>query len=402
MDGFPRLDLFSPREKRALALFCVCALAVAAGALVYVHPLPSPKANPAPAATSRPRVPPEFIDISAASADIAYANANGFPGSSTPYATVDGGKTWRPLVLPAGVTSATAIALSGSSVALLRPNAFESGSAWVSHDAGKHWRAVLPPNTANRQGGFQFVNGTTRAIYSSSGPAGTFMFESVDEGTTWRPVLQMAPGESLTPEIPAAGNLNFWFAGNGYWAVSTAPGGGPLRVARSADGGQTWQAVALPALPEGVNARLSFSLPQFGSGHWAWVWAYPVQANGSTEVSAQPHLISTSADGGLTWSPVRAIDHFPLFTVPGSNDGWAVDGSTIYRSQDLGLTWTSFNARLPSGERLMEVTRVTPQVAWNVFGNFQGGLVSEEPDRTHLLRTTDGGRHWSEVKLPGS
>lgn len=409
MDIFPRLEVLTGREKRALAVVALASLAVAAGAIAYVRPAPSARAA-APAGP--PRSAGAYIAISPVSAGTAYAAT--FTGASQGmrgiFRTDDGGRSWRQLAVPVDAfpLGITPLAGQGDAVLFGMPRAGRGGTVqWITHDAGYHWRPVEPP-AAGLGGGVQFFPNSSRAFCELLTPMGFSVDVSDDEGSTWRPLIDVAGPDPSLAGVSLRAGAAVGFSGSGLWLMVARPGQQqpPPRLLRSTDQGATWEEIRLPAPPAeyAAEGRANFSLPTF-LGDSGYMGVFPSSGAGvGAQWAGSPAAaayVTTSEDGGATWSPVRSVPHFPVYPVPGDPSWWATDGDRLFTSTDFGLTWTVTRAALPPKLKLQRITRATPRVAWAVYGNFDGGLVSDEPDRTHLLRTTDGGRHWSEVRFPG-
>ncbi len=412
MDIFPRFDLLTGRERRAIVLVAVASLAVAAGAIAYARPAP-------PARAAAPAGPPRragayvaIYPLSPLSPDSAYAAT--FTGASNGmrsiFRTDDGGRSWRALAVPVDAfpLGITPLAGQGDAVLFGMPRAGQGATVqWITHDAGYHWQPVEAP-VAGLGGGVQFFPNSSRAFYEQLTPMGFSIHVSDDEGSSWRPLIDVAGADPTLAGVSLRAGAAVGFSGGGLWLMVARPGQQqpPPRLLRSTDQGATWEEIRLPAPPPeyAAEGRATFSLPTF-LGASGYMGVFPSTGAGvGTQWAGSPAAaayVTTSDDGGATWSPVRSVPHFPVYPVPGDPSWWATDGDRLFTSTDFGLTWTVNRAALPPKLKLQRITRVTPRVAWAVYGNFGGGLVSDEPDRTHLLRTTDGGRHWSAVRFPG-
>jgi photosystem II stability/assembly factor-like uncharacterized protein len=103
-----------------------------------------------------------------------------------------------------------------------------------------------------------------------------------------------------------------------------------------------------------------------------------------------------TADGGLTWSGPRSAPGLWLAPLD-VNAWWVVDGKGhLARTSDGGKSWQRIQTDLANGMALSSVTPVGDDVLWG----FTTNGVQRYPN-LETVRSTDGGAHWSIVKLPG-
>ncbi len=149
-----------------------------------------------------------------------------------------------------------------------------------------------------------------------------------DGGQTW---LNITPaGIGGTPQAAA-----FVDAQHGWAARLTAPNS--LAVARTRDGGQTWQMddMLLFAPESGqMAAQVSFDFVSTQTGYLA----VELQSG----VNFSQGLLWQTVDGGQTWQP-RSLPVAGAVSFHSERIGWVAGGSTgdeLYRTNDGGHTWT--------------------------------------------------------------
>jgi hypothetical protein len=228
---------------------------------------------------------------------------------------------------------------------------------------------------------------------------------STDGGDTWVQ-RTLIPGVAL--DVTSGDVLSSVFVLDAIhaWTASPAPGStvpyggqGPtfdhlrVLVSRTTDGGATWQSVSIPGDWGGTQPVLAFPDQQHGFLLLSGLRGGP----GST--------VFATANGGATWQRVGGANS--LGSVFGASDAttlWAGnegDAGPVSRpildvSRDGGRTWT--DARLPGlvGDIYVNDTLVASPV---FSGN--GGAVAvfagstDNPPDVRFYRTTDGGRTWS-------
>ena len=346
--------------------------AVARPAGILATPAPSPAAvrsNVAPVALV-PGQALQLLTIKMVSGTTGWSTAGplGNGAFSTILRTTDGAQTWRDVTPGAaeGKGIQPAFFLGADRAWAVVGDASGAQVVYRTSDAGQHWTAGDQFAVSNVVSGIQFVDPLHGWIDMPGVPAtgssyqGMTIARTVDGGATWQRVA-VSPGGASTSaagEIPAGCGKD----GSGFRDIVTGwvTGGCVQGVTfyRTSNGGLTWQRQQVLG-PAGEVIGPSFCL-----GHCslsAPVFTSP--SAGSMVLTYQTHdgqrgALYTTHDGGASWVP-RVVDAASSALGPATfldpNSGW----------------WTA--------------------------------LAGSAADTLRIWRTTDGGSHWSLVNTtPGA
>lgn len=352
---------------------------------------------------------------------------NGFyPG--TPSGVGQAGDEPGPFVAPDG---STAVELGSSPAA-------ERLLITVTHDRGRTWQTTTIAGLGSEPGGIAFPDSRHGFVLGSADGFETVVLATDDGGRTWserwrtlapdplgaiafvsaslgfgvglpgdaRAILQTTDGGlswSRLAEMPEAADTfrvdpnRFSFADAVHgWVVSTVG-----HLLATADGGQTWRVLTLPAgTAEVAQAALG------DASHGCAV----------TNPGDAAALFSTS-DGGATWEPVADATE-PVAVCAHGDAGRAVaaaeaaygdtgparlsflGGRTAWALLDAGLAWTADGGATWDGVTWPTPVRPGGETAFT--GPFEvsfatatdGWMLANDGS---ILRTNDGGRSWSQL-----
>jgi photosystem II stability/assembly factor-like uncharacterized protein len=254
-----------------------------------------------------------------------------------------------------------------------------------------------------------------------------YLFRSLDGGRTWvqRTFPTDAPG--------AEASISFVDEFHGYALFPGQPATQCTQAGASvyatSDGAATWDLVAIVKnanrAPQGLPFERCKVYVYFLDQHWGFVAGHD---------ALRPPVISTTQDGGRTWTESTIADR-PLRVTQIRNfvtlmllaavgvDGNGQPRSFVYDSNDGGLTW-SFVAAAPLNLEFVTSTRWLTSGAdgsvmqtddrggtWTArsdrfakAGGVAPGLVFPTPDTGYAIvsggvyRTTDAGAHWELIK----
>ncbi|MEK6720060.1 MAG: YCF48-related protein [Chloroflexota bacterium] len=214
-------------------------------------------------------------------------------------ATDDGGKTWEPLA-----TRSDAMSLGvagGGSIVIAGHEVFAE-----SRDGGQTWADIPADLPSLDIHGFARDPGDPARMWVYLAIGG--FWESLDAGRTWE---QLHEQNILFP-VAIEGS-------SGTLLVGVSATG----IARSDDGGRTWQPVADPEL-------------------------YPVTGlaattDGSVLVASGPDAVARSVDGGASWSrlPFEGQPAVVAVADGGRSIALVTRSTEFFRSDDGGQTWPS-------------------------------------------------------------
>ncbi|WP_026341618.1 hypothetical protein [Actinomadura atramentaria] len=249
-------------------------------------------------------------------------------------------------------------------------------------------------------GGLSAGNGRLVAVGGTSGDAAAWY--SADGGVTWR----RAGGDGLDGE--GRQTLLDSAAGPGGWFAVGDDAGRPL-LATSTDG-MTWRRVTDPAFQTNPNLGLKAAAVTSGAHGW-------VAAGTSTWRGKDSAVVWTSPDG-RTWRQSSDGDLHEsgnawrrIADVTASPNGYVAVGTVADPAGQAGqqerpAVWTSADGGqwalqklpLPAGSLSAVLTRVAVKDSTVVA---VGTAARQGASVAFAVRSTDGGRTWSPVDLPG-
>ncbi|MCA1554499.1 MAG: hypothetical protein LC737_08985, partial [Chloroflexi bacterium] len=216
----------------------------------------------------------------------------------------------------------------------------ETGWLWMeqqlywSDDGGQRWREITPPS-----------NGMMRAVFFLDVQHGWVMSSDVDDTPTYT-------------------------------------------LARTLDGGRTWQTQSLTL--DVLNAAPSSTIYlHFVDAQTGWL----VLKHTTSSAFNEGTLFKTT-DGGRTWTRLTIPVGEPVYFA-NAELGWTAGGAAgdaLYRTQDGGQTWTAQRVTASSLEQRQSAHRPT-------FDNARDGVLpvvvsDERGTAVELYTTRDGGQSW--------
>lgn len=363
------------------------------GSAVIVAACGSPLSSH-PASNARAAVHGTLVDAGLADAQHGWivTSTNGL------LVTTDSGATWHQRNPTAAPVTGAYLVSGGAGVAALvqRPasssiGAPETAVFSTTADFGATWSStamVLAPSTTFSGAGAFALDSTHSWVLlhqaSSSAFSSAYLYGSVDGGKSWSKTA-----------APFYGKLTFTTASRGW----LAGGNRGDQFSTSADGGATWQRVALPG-PSSTSLSHIDGPYVFGS-LLVVLRVYP--PNGESSGAVEP---IASSDGGSTWRTLGKLtgprDGAAAATAGDSNMVFAWFSDGLHVSRDGGQTWsTTTPVGLPDNS-VVWMRFVGSSAGWAIR---QAGVCSKQDvancsQEENLYMTTDGGRDWTNIS-PG-
>jgi len=316
--------------------------------------------------------------------------------------TTDGGKRWS-IVTPPGLRTYGGSHWILSIYALTPKRAWvvfggvDNGPQWLdtTGDAGRHWTTVgeLPPRSCS----LQFVtpdDGTCTVYAGAAGSMGTEIYRTSNGGRSWRNIFSSYMTQaSLNRKTPRGGlpfgcdkTISFTSGARG-WALFYC-NYDDATLYETTNGGVTW-----------VSRAATTPKPYSEGGGFVGTPKISGRRGAVGYEGGRFTLIYVTTDGGLSFYPV-----YP----PGKLRPWSINVLSptrwrlAFRNQILstnsgGETWFTVASDANEIVKPLQYSSPNPDISF-VTGS-KGWLTTQNH---RLLRTTDGGRRWTLVKIPAT
>ncbi len=233
------------------------------------------------------------------------------------------------------------------------------------------------------------------------GTASGGLWKTINAGTTFEPIFDQQPLQSIGAVAVAPSNPDVIYAGTGEGNPRNTQTSGK-GVFKSLDGGMSWQFIGLP---ESRNIHRIIIHPTDENTVWVGALGDPFAAN-------QSRGVYKSTDGGRHWEKVLYINDRTgiadmIIHPEHPNQLWAAmwefrrspwdsysggEGSGIYRSNDGGDTWQELSQpnglpEKPYGRIGLAIAQSQPETMYALVESKKNGL----------YKSTDGGQNWSLI-----
>jgi hypothetical protein len=199
-------------------------------------------------------------------------------------------------------------------------------------------------------------------------------------------------------------NLVFADATHGWYSARQPAQAAHSGLLATSDGGRTWTEVPLPS-PDAGGVMVVGIPTVFADGRA--VLPVEVRAPGADNASTSRLYVFGSSDSGVTWGSPRpmtppsrvTVGEIPVIDFLDADHWWVSSQSQAGGDRVQAAPTVTFTA--DGGQSFTTVA--APRIIQMRFTDRTHGwaeAVTGPRNRNQLLRTQDGGRHWSEVLVP--
>jgi photosystem II stability/assembly factor-like uncharacterized protein len=243
---------------------------------------------------------------------------------------------------------------------------FNGGRALHTTDGGKTWNAIPIAGVVSDPAcllAVEFV-GQKGWIVDDAGT----VFGSNDGGDTWN---------RLSESGMRVGRMQFVDSQHG-WIVGASHTGSSDSVARTTDGGMTWQFASVPAVP---SSELSQPSPPIGisPGGLRSPWFVDQRTgylSGYTMYDST-YAVYKTIDGGLMWTLLKIPkgSQTKELQFVDASTGYALDElGPLYKTTDGGMNWEPVLSSPPGASALTSFALRPQNTVWAVTALSEGGI----------------------------